>query len=382
MIGRLITPIALVALLLGLSPLASSGARTQSLRVKVVATGLTNPRGFAWGADGTLYLGLAGSGGTTPAQPPSPMMAGKSASVVKIVNGCAVPIAGNLPSARWDSPGERATADWVWGTNDVAVLDGQLYALVAAGGPLWGNPDYANGIYTVNADGTTTLVADLGKWFEANPTTFVPPDYNPDGSLFELVAAHGALYVSEAVGGRVLRVMPSGEITILADLSEGHLVPTGIAVDGEGNVYVGYETTPPYDEGMAKISKVALDGTVTDAWTGLTTVTGIAIGPDGTLYAAEMSAHTADTAPYLQAGTGKIVRQTGPSSSADVATGLDAPVAIRFAPDGGLYVTEPAFGSDDGTGALLRLDISSGMPIALPGQTSTAIITCVYTPSV
>src|SRR5215204_3613862 len=33
----------------------------------VVASGLTNPRGFTWGADGTLYVALAGNGGTSPA---------------------------------------------------------------------------------------------------------------------------------------------------------------------------------------------------------------------------------------------------------------------------------------------------------------------------
>ena len=31
----------------------------------VVANGLTNPRGFTWGPDGTLYLALAGKGGET-----------------------------------------------------------------------------------------------------------------------------------------------------------------------------------------------------------------------------------------------------------------------------------------------------------------------------
>src|SRR5918993_2869189 len=33
----------------------------------VVASGLTNPRGMTWGADGTLYVALAGNGGTSPA---------------------------------------------------------------------------------------------------------------------------------------------------------------------------------------------------------------------------------------------------------------------------------------------------------------------------
>ncbi len=33
--------------------------------VEVVASGLTNPRGFTWGADGELFLALAGTGDRT-----------------------------------------------------------------------------------------------------------------------------------------------------------------------------------------------------------------------------------------------------------------------------------------------------------------------------
>src|SRR5688500_19208153 len=41
------------------TPMASPAAAG----VEVVASGLTNPRGFTWGEDGTLYLALAGTGG-------------------------------------------------------------------------------------------------------------------------------------------------------------------------------------------------------------------------------------------------------------------------------------------------------------------------------
>src|SRR3712207_9052524 len=64
---------------------------------------------------------------------------------------------------------------------------------------------------------------------------------NADGSLFDLEAAGGALLLSDAVGGQIVRVTPGGEITELADLSERHPVPTGIAVDADGNAYVGFE---------------------------------------------------------------------------------------------------------------------------------------------
>ena len=31
--------------------------------LEIIAGGLTNPRGFTWGEDGTLYVALAGTGG-------------------------------------------------------------------------------------------------------------------------------------------------------------------------------------------------------------------------------------------------------------------------------------------------------------------------------
>jgi hypothetical protein len=72
----------------------------------------------------------------------------------------------------------------------------------------------------------------------------------------------------------------------VADLSAGHLVPTGIAVDPDGGAYVGFEPSAPFPDGASKIVHVAEDGTMTDAWTGLTTMTDIAMGPDGALPAA------------------------------------------------------------------------------------------------
>src|SRR5918993_1100673 len=67
----------------------------------VVASGLTNPRGMTWGADGTLYVALAGNGGTNPAvgeplpPPTGPEVGGgPSAAVARIgPDGCPVPVA-------------------------------------------------------------------------------------------------------------------------------------------------------------------------------------------------------------------------------------------------------------------------------------------------
>jgi hypothetical protein len=248
--------------------------------------------------------------------------------------------------------------DWVWGAMDVAILGDQMYALVGGGGAIHGNPDTPSGVYVVRADGTTTLLADLGTWVDEHPVAQAPWEGVPNnGSFFEMAPVGDALWVVEAVNGQVLQVTPGGDITRIADLSADHPVPTGIAAAPDGGAYVGYLTPAPYTEGSAKVVHVAPDGTVTDAWTGLTTITGVAVGPDDTLYVAEMSSQLTDAEPFLVADSGRILRQTGPDAGEVVASGLAYPVSLGFGPDGALYVSVPAFGADEGTGEILRLEV-------------------------
>ena len=331
--------------------------------VTVVANGLNNPQGFTWSPDGSLYLALAGVGGETEGiwiNAPSGNFGGYTASVARIDAGCAVPIAEGLPSSVY------AEADYVWGVSDVAFLDNQLYALINAG-PDWGTFDEVSGVYRIGDDGTTELVADLSSWFEDVPPDFVAPDYNSDGSLFEMEAGDDTLWVVESVGGRLLRVSPEGEIVLVADLSVDHPVPDALALAPDGGAYVGYLMTHPYTDGLAKVVHVAADGTVTDAWTGLTTVTGLALGPDGTLYAVEMSTENSAEPPNLQPNTGRVVRQTGRATSETVVSEGNLLTKIGFGPDGALYLTYPAYGPDAGRGqgVLLRIDLTTESPVSL-----------------
>ena len=335
--------------------------------VDVVASWLTNPRGFAWGPDGELYLALAGTGGdsagTLDDGTPTGLFGGPTASVVRVEEGCPVPVAEGLPSTLWRDVG------WIWGVMDVAFLDDQLYALSSGGGIEGGLPDVPNGVYRVADDGSTELVADLSAWFRDNPPSFIPPDFGNDGSLFDLEAGEDRLWVSEAVGGRLLTVTPDGQIELIADLSEGHMVPDGVELAPDGGAYVGHETVVPYPEGLAKVIHVAPDGTVTDHWTGLTAMTDLVMGPEGTLYAAEMATNNLEEPPYLRPGSGRIVRQTGPDGFEPVVTDIEYPVYLGFGPDDALYLTYPAFAPDAGEqqGALLRIDLSVGTPISLAG---------------
>jgi sugar lactone lactonase YvrE len=339
------------------TPVVSGGAT-------VIAGGLTNPRGFTWGSDGTLYLGLAGTGGETPGTidgVEDGIYGGPTSSVVTIADGCAEPLVEGIPSGNWRDAG------WIWGAHDVAFLDDQLYILSAGGGIDFGNPDQPAGVLRVEADGSTTVVADISAWSLENPPAFVPPDYNPSGSLFDMEVGTDRLWISEAVGGRIITVMPDGTTTLVADISDGHPVPTGMAIAPDGGVYVGFLTAIPFPNASSKVIHVAPDGTVTDYLTGLTAVTDIAIGPDGALYVSEMATDTTEEPPFLTPNSGRIVRMTGPDTVEDVVTDIDAPAYLGFGDDGALYFTTPAFAPNAGVGQgeLLRVELPSGPAISL-----------------
>src|SRR5687767_13959972 len=158
--------------------------------VEVVAAGLTNPRGFTWDADGTLYVALAGNGGVatepeaaaaspsadgTPslALEESVLVADDSGAVVRVEDGCPVVVAAGLPSYLF------VPLNWPGGVIDVAFLDGTLYALVDGGGEAGLHPEEPNGVYRVEADGAAPLVADLSAWFRANPVAEPTGEVSP-----------------------------------------------------------------------------------------------------------------------------------------------------------------------------------------------------------
>lgn len=343
-------------------PVAGQNATPAGEGITVVASGLTNPRGFTWGPDDTLYLALAGTGGETPATIDGAeigLYGGPTSSVVTIIEGEAVSLVEGIPSSNWRDE------NWVWGAHDVTFLGDQLYILSAGGGVDFGNPDQPTSVLRLESDGSTTQVADLGTWSAENPPAFIPPDFNPSGSYFDMEAGDGVLWLSEAVGGRIITVTPEGEITLIADISDGHPIPTGMAIAPDGGVYVGYLTSIPYPDGASKVVHVAPDGTVTDHWTGLTALNDLATGPDGTLYAAEMATGNTEDPPFLTPNSGRIVRMTGPDSLEEVVIDLDTPAYLGFGPDGALYLTTPSFAPDAGVGhgALLRIDLAAGVPV-------------------
>ena len=285
---------------------------------------------------------------------------GPHAGVVRIDDGCPVVIAGGLPAY-------RIVFGAITGVADVAYLNGELYALLSGGDTDRGGTP--NGLYRLDGVGGVELVADISAFIREHPVAEKPRDFDTDGQPYAMLAMGDAFWVTEGNSNQVLRVGPDGTVTRVADLSQGHPIPTGIAPAPDGGAYVAYFTPTPYAEGSAKVVKVAPDGAVTDVWTGLTLVTALAMGPDGTLFALEMATGHGKDPGAIALGTGRVVRMTGPDTVEPIVTGLALPVAMDFGPDGALYIAGPTFGADEGQGTILRIDLSTGEPVVVPMET-------------
>jgi hypothetical protein len=339
--------LACLVALLGMGPLASLArqatppAATPVAAIQTVATGLANPRGVSFAADGTLRVAIVGA-------------AGRNAGVVAIDRGCPRALLGGFPNSR--------VAFGLSGVADVAFQDDMLYALMA-GGNIDGGAEH-NGLYRVGPAGTATLIADVSAFIRDHPVAERPPDYDTDGQPFALLPVENGFWATEGNSGQLLQLGLDGSVSRVADLSAGHPIPTGIVPAPDGGAYVALFGHGPYGEGASRVVQIDASGAVSDVWTGLTLVTSLAIGPDRSLYALEMATGIDVNDPAsIKPGTGKVVRRTPDGGTEDVVTGLTYPVAVELGPDDSLYIAGPAFSADRDEGTVLRIDLSARRPI-------------------
>ncbi len=332
----------------------------------VFASGLNGPRGLRFGPDGSLYVGESGMGGTTSTTsdqcaqvipPIGPYASGRNGRISKFdAKGSRTTVVDGLPSS-------VNALGLVTSVADVAFQGGRLYALLAGAGCSHGVADVPASVIQVRDDGQWTVVADLSAYQAANPVAHPEAsDFEPDGSWYGLLAHGGALLAVEPNHGELVRVdvngRSAGHVTRIADISasQGHIVPTVIAVRGD-TAYLGNLSTFPVTPGSSVILAVSLrTGKVETRFTGLSTVLGIAFDRRGRLYALESITVPGFPGP-ASAGTGRVVLVDS-SGITPVATGLVFPTGMTFGPDGALYVSDFGFGTPPGSGQILRFTVS------------------------
>lgn len=343
----------------------------------VYASHLDGPRGLAFGPDGTLYIAEAGTGGTNPvpagcpslAPPIGPSHGGYTSRISRVLRGGGQSVLLNGFPSTVDSQGN------VLGVSDVTFLNNQLYALVDGGGCTNGNPGSTNGIYRVDpATRDRQLIADLGAFAQSHPAAYPIVGPNPEGDPYSFVASGGQLFTAEANSGRIFATTPTGTTSLVLDVSlaEGHVVPTSIAAAPNNNLYVGTLSVFPIRTEQAQVLTLSRDSFFIDTTpgfntppaqagdfhlvherAGFTTIVSLKFGPDGLLYALELS----DAPGYPTPGAGKVVRVNAAGTIETVVSGLVVPTGMTFGPDNALYISN--FGAAPaGLGQVLRVPIT------------------------
>jgi hypothetical protein len=242
---------------------------------------------------------------------------------------------------------------------------GALYYVSNAFWPDFANDDYGSIASSVAPNASSNPLRALNPYaslarYEAT--------VNPDGmeinpNPFSLVVdAAGNAYVNDAGANDTLKIAPDGTITTYALYPQVEIpaefefpfpstqpVPTGIAFGPDGALYVGQLTGGPFLPEAASIYRLedqngdgdALDeGELTVFADGLTTVTDIAFGPDGTLYASEFRGFLTSGSEDPEApppADGDVVKWTG-NAWETVASGLLMPTNVKVGADGAVYI--------------------------------------------
>jgi len=214
-------------------------------------------------------------------------------------------------------------------------------------------------------NGDWTYITDLSLFYLEHPAAYPDAaDFEPDGVPYSLLAHNSKLFAVEPNHGIITATTTDGATSEIIDvsMSEGHIVPTSIAANGN-NLYVGnlgqfpieptfemvktlsrdlgfIDTTPGFATKPADINNFR----IANSRAGFTTIVSVKFGPDGLLYTLELSDLAGNPAP----GNGKVVRLKADGKIEEVVTGLTVPTGMTFGPDDALYISNIGTGASGG----------------------------------
>lgn len=298
---------------------------------EAIATDLNNPRQMFYDADGTLYIAEAGTNGDATATGvfgnEVPVGATGRITVVSPDGEQAVLIDGLASVGTGQGPAS-------YGPHGIFVDDTTIWVAMGEG-PQAGTYDESlifNALVGFDKE-TLEIVRSVDLKATAdtvNSQEDVPNNSNP---VDIAVSADGTVYIANAGCNCIQSWTPDAGVQIAATwpTDTDNPVPTSVAVDANGDLYVGFLTGFPWPAGGARIERWS-GGELAETFTGLSTVTDILVAEDGTIYAVEHGL----TGEGYQPGRVVMVSAEGVTP---VMEGLTMPYGLAMDAEGNLVVS-------------------------------------------
>ncbi len=316
---------------------------TMEAPANAILSGLNDPRGVSYDADGNLYVAEAGGAGETLVthDPDSgDLYAGLTSKITEL----AADGTQSAPVPYLISSG--ALGGEIVGATDMIATDSSLWVAIASQLP--GNPFSDSVVEIDKATGTVKTFINLYINEQTN---------NPDGGDIDSnvnaiqMGPDGSLYIVDT-GANTIYTWTSNDGLQVFQTWQDDPVPTALAFAPDGTYYVGF-LGQGLGVGAGKVEHWSADGqSLIETFGNLTTVTDVAVGSDGNVYAVELVTQMGDQGPVPSSGDVVMLSSDG---ATPIAPNLPQPYSLAQAPDGSWAVSVgTVFGPPD-SGAVIKI---------------------------
>ncbi|MFZ0964017.1 MAG: Ig-like domain repeat protein [Terriglobia bacterium] len=277
-----------------------------------------------------------------------------------------------------------------WGDSPVAALAPNTGSVISTGGVATNYPfqlalDGAGNMYVGNyvQDGSSPKVVKIPAG--GGTATVVSTSPVTLGTSITGVALDGAgnLFIADYYDSQIVVVTPGGAASILSitGLSPALGQPTALAFDAAGNLYIGdYAASGRSSSRVVEVSSLLVAGSTstgigtvvsTGSYTfSSSTITGVAVGPNGTVYIAARTSNGSNIVQVTEAGVASILNATG-------ITFID-PQGVFVDGMGNVYVEDPG-NTQNGSSPIVRITMDGVVSVLnISGLTSPSTLAAGY----